>query len=229
MNCDEIESEYVLSKFKMSKKRRNRKKVFAVFLVIFSILFLVFLYFHNTLNPLILYYGEAEVEKLLVSASNEAILDVNSVSYDNLIQISYASDNTISSIVCNGSEINVLSNSLVMNAQNRLDENARLGINIPIGTLTGISFLIGKGSNVNFAVNPIGSVKCTFNTSFTSAGINQTSHKIYALIECEASLILPFQMKKINTKIEYLISEFLIVGKVPDTYLNITSLNDLIK
>lgn len=229
MNCDEIESEYVLSKFKMSKKKRNRKKLFAIFLVLFLLFFLIFLYFNKIANPLILYYGEAEVEKMLVTASNNAILNNNSISYENLIQIDYASDNSISSIICSASEINSLTNNLVTTTQNEIDSETRLGINIPLGTLSGISFLIGKGSDVNFAVNPMGRVKCTFNTSFTSAGINQTSHKIYALIECEASLILPFQMKKISSKVEYLISEFLIVGKVPSTYLNITSLNDLIK
>ena len=109
----------------------------------------------------------------------------------------------------------------------KLNENTQIGIKIPIGSLSGIGFLSGRGNNVNFAINPIGSVVCNFYTSFTSAGINQTSHKIFVSLQSNISLILPFKNEILQNKLDYLISESLIVGKIPNTYLNITDLQKL--
>ncbi len=229
MECDKIESDYVLARFKMSKRKRCKKRLFLILLIIFLIAFLIFLYFNKIANPLIIAYGEAQVNKLLVEASNSAISKINTFSYENLIHINYDSDNTISSIIADGQKINSIANSLAFDTQNQINDLSSIGIYIPIGTLSGISFLIGKGSNINLSVNPIGSVKCDFYTSFSSAGINQTLHKIYVVIESQASLILPFQTQKIKNSTKYLVSECVIIGKVPSTYLNITSLKDLYK
>lgn len=166
---------------------------------------------------------------MLVEASNNAISKINTFSYDNLIHINYDSNNSISSIIADSQAINNIANTLAIDTQKQINDLSSLGITIPIGTFSGISFLIGKGSDVNLSVNPIGSVKCEFYTSFTSAGINQTLHKIYVAIESQASLILPFQMQKIKNLTSYLISECVIIGEVPSTYLNITSLKDLYK
>ena len=230
MDCDKIESEYVLSKFKIRKKRHNKKKLF---LILFTVLFcvvLMFMYFNNIVNPLILSYGEAQVRELLLVSSNNAIRDINDVSYQDLITINYDSDNkSVTSIYCNSFSINKLSNNIALTNQQILNDNALIGINIPIGTLSGISFFIGKGSDINFIVEPKGRVKCDFFTTFTSAGINQTSHKIFVRVQSEASLILPFTSKVITHSVDYLVSEFLIVGEVPSVYFNTTNLSDLYK
>ena len=230
MDCDKIESEYVLSKFKLRKRRHNKKKLFVILLTIFFCVVLIFMYFNNIVNPLILSYGEAQVRELLLVSSNKAIRDINDVSYQDLITINYDSDNkSVTSIYCNSWEINKLSNSIALTNQQMLDNNAQIGINIPIGTLSGISFFIGKGSDINFIVEPKGRVKCDFFTTFTGAGINQTSHKIFVRVQSEASLILPFTSKAITHSVDYLVSEFLIVGEVPSVYFNTTNLSDLYK
>lgn len=177
-------------------------------------------------NPIATSYGEAEVKRMLVKSSNNAILNISTIKYDDIITINYSEDG-ISSIVANTATINTIANSLAIETQKEIELNSSLGIKIPIGTLSGVTFLTGKGHKISFAVNPLGNVTCSFYTTFTDAGINQTSHKIYVIISSEATLIMPFASKDISSSIEYLISECLIIGKVPSTYVNISSLSDL--
>ncbi|NCB48735.1 MAG: sporulation protein YunB [Clostridia bacterium] len=226
---DEINSCYVRSHFKLCKKRKLIKNIIIFSLVICFFIFLICRYFVNVVNPIIFAYGEAEINRLLVSSSNNAIYNTSSVSYDDLITINYDINNDISSIVANSLSINNLANSLAIETQREIDLNAKLGISIPFGTCTGIGFLSGRGSPINLSVSPIGNVTSKFFTSFTSVGINQTSHKIYITIQSEASLILPFGSKNVSKSIDYLLCECLIVGDVPNTYLSVSSLSELYK
>ncbi len=226
---DEINSCYVKSHFRLCKKRKFKKKVIIISLVISFFVFLTCQYFINVVNPIIFVYGEAEINRLLVSSSNNAIYNTSTITYDDLITINYDINNDISSIVANSVKINNLANSLAIETQREVDLNAKLGISIPFGTCTGLGFLSGRGSNINLSVSPIGNVTSKFYTSFTSVGINQTSHKIFITIKSEASLILPFGTKSISKSIDYLVCECLIVGDVPNTYLNVSSLSELYK
>ena len=122
MECDKIESDYVLARFKMSKRKRCKKRLFLILLIIFLIVFLIFLYFNKIANPLIIAYGEAQVNKLLVEASNSAISKINTFSYENLIHINYDSDNTISSIIADGQKINSIANILAVDTQNQIND-----------------------------------------------------------------------------------------------------------
>jgi sporulation protein YunB len=226
---EEIEPNYIRARFKFKKIKKFRKRLLVIVLISLFVVVLLCHYFATVVNPIILSYGEAEVSRLLVSSANGAILNISSFSYDDLVTINYASNSKISSIVVNSTQLNSLANSLAVETEREIELNANLGISIPFGTITGLGLLSGKGSPVNLSVNPIGNVISEFHTSFTSAGINQTSHKIFVTISCEASLILPFSIKIVSKSIDYLVCESVIVGDVPDTYLNVSSIEELFK
>lgn len=227
MSCQEYESEYMTNKIKIAKKKRIKKVLFILCFVVLFIVVSVLLFLGKVVNPIVMSYGEAQVNKMLAVSSNSAINEITAINYSDLIDVRYSASGDVLSIKANTSEINKIGNTLAIHTQNKIDKVATAGVNIPIGTLSGIAFLSGVGTNATFKVNPIGNVKCNFYTSFSSCGINQTVHKIYVTIESEASLILPFGMKVIKSENSYVASEFVIVGKVPNTYLNITSLDDL--
>ncbi len=227
VGCQEYQSEFVENKFKREKKKRIRRLLLILFLVVFFVAFGVVIFLKKVVNPIVLSYGEAQVNKMLVASSNNAINEIATINYDDLVDVSYSQNGEILSIKANTKEINRIGNTLALHTQAKIDETTTLGVNIPLGTLSGLAFLSGVGSEITFKVNPIGSAQCSFYTSFSSCGINQTSHKIFVTIESKASLILPFGIKVIENKNTYVASEFVIVGKVPNTYLNITSLDDL--
>ena len=76
-------------------------------------------------------------------------------------------------------------------------------------------------------VVPVGSVTAKLCSEFKEAGINQTNHRIYLRIGAKISAILPGANNVINTETDVVILESVIIGKIPDTYLNSTSTEDM--
>lgn len=66
-----------------------------------------------------------------------------------------------------------------------------------------------------------GTIDYNIKTKFESVGINQTYHKIFLELNTNVGILTPFSSfgKDINT--EVLLTEAVIVGKVPDTYYNL--------
>lgn len=218
---EEIYSSYLKSHLKSNKKKKLQRGFTSALFVVLFIFFLLVCYTYKIVQPLALSYGESEVDKLLVTSCNNAILNISTIQYDDVVTINY-SGSEISSIVVNSPVVNNIANSLAIETQKEIELNSKLGVSIPIGTLSGITLLTGKGHKVTFIVNPIGRVMCRFYSSFENAGINQTSHKIYVTLDVSASLILPFTSKDITKQVDYLICECVIIGKVPDTYLSLS-------
>ena len=222
--CTDTEKIYLNNFFK-----KKKKKIFIRRFITISILFIIIFYYFlifisKKINPVIFSYGEASVSKILAQSSNEAISNIAvTIAYDQLISIKYAQDGSISTIQANTEQINKISNILAQATQNGINKNLSCGLSIPIGTLSGIGFLTGKGSRLKFNIDLIGNVLCHFYTSFSSAGINQTSHKIYIEIVADCFLNLPFESKIISKKADYLLAESIIVGKIPSTYLSFLS------
>ena len=70
----------------------------------------------------------------------------------------------------------------------------------------------------------MGNVQTDLKSEFISQGINQTLHRVYLQIDCEISILTPFDnlTKRITNQI--LIAENIIVGHIPDTYYNLEGL-----
>ena len=179
-------------------------------------------------NPIIYEFSTAEIERLIIKASNNAInIASSNYNYKDIVSIGYDKEGNISFIKAEQTEINKITNFISMQTQEFIDAKMEVGIYIPIGTCTGIGFLSGKGSNINININPIGNVVSFLKSEFKEAGINQTIHKLYIDLQCEMSIVLPFGNKKIVKNIQNLVSESLIVGKIPNIYFQKNNLSDL--
>ena len=75
---------------------------------------------------------------------------------------------------------------------------------------------------------PIGNITCKFTSEFKSAGINQTNHKLYLTVNSNVSVILPIENQIIQTQTQIMIAESIIVGKIPQTYLNSSSVDEML-
>ncbi len=217
-------------RFLLSKQIFIKKKYFIFLCFIFLILFLFCLYFIKVVNPLIINSSEVKVKSLALKAVNSAISDVmaESVLYNDLVNIVTNEEGKIIMLNANSIMINKLSKELVKSAQVKLSEIGDAGMTIPLGNFTGISLFIGVGPEVKIKLIPIGSVHCNFESKFETSGINQTHHRIYVNVEASVNMVLPIKNIKVKTSNQVLISESIIVGEVPSTYLNSNSMQDML-
>ena len=88
-------------------------------------------------------------------------------------------------------------------------------------------FFAGKGPDINIGVVPVGSVLPELKAEFISVGINQTYHRIYLNLNTNVNIVIPSAHNSIGTVTEVSICENIIVGKIPETYLNSNSMQDM--
>ena len=93
------------------------------------------------------------------------------------------------------------------------------------GSFTGFRLLSGRGPGIKITISSIGNVKTDLKSEFSAKGINQTLHRVYLDVNCEVSILTPFDniSKKITNQI--LIAEHVIVGQIPDSYYNLEGIN----
>ena len=117
-------------------------------------------------------------------------------------------------------KLNALSVSIANEVSTFFDNYFENGVDVPIGAFTGIKMLSGFGKKVKMPLVTANSVKCDIISSFTQAGINQTKHSLYINIIPEVYVVTRFYTKELKDEINVLIYENIIVGKIPEVYLN---------
>ncbi len=172
-------------------------------------------------RPILIDTAEANIDSVTTMAINTAVLEVVSAntSYSELVSIDKNDNNDIVLVSANTAYINALALDTATTVQSQLTQLINVGVSIPIGTLSGIPFLTGVGPDISIAVTPISSVSCSFVSSFTSAGINQTMHQIYLQVYCDIDIVIPTLTRTITSTTDVLVCETIIVGDIPDTYL----------
>lgn len=184
-------------------------------------------YFRNNIVPTVMGSAIAEVRAMCTNSVNLAVTAVvgGGLEYDDLFSVVKNEDGDIEMVQANSPEINMIAREIANLAQANLDELGLKEISIPIGTFTGLALLMGLGPDVTISVMPIGSALCDFVSYFTSAGINQTLHKIYIDVHATINIVTPIDEPTITVKAEVLVAENLIVGNVPQFYFGGTVQN----
>mgnify|MGYP003294946861 CR=1 FL=1 len=208
----------------------SKKKYLITLISVIAFIALVYYYFISLVNPLIIKSSEAQVKSLTLKAVNNAIADVlaESVLYNDLVNIVTDENGKIVMLNANSILINKFSKELVKSAQNKLKTIGDEGMQIPLGNFTGIPLLTGIGPNIKVRLIPIGSIHCNFESKFQASGINQTHHMIYVNVEASVNMVLPVQNISVTSVSQVLISESIIVGEVPQTYLQSDNIQDML-
>lgn len=218
---------------KYNKKRLKIPFKYRMGLVFFVLLLTVsgvLIYLNNVVNPVIIESSAAKTRSLSQKAVESAIYEVisDSIAYDRLITITRNDVGDVVLISTNSLQINMLARELVSVAQEKLEEIGSKGLEIPLGSFTGLPILVGRGPAVKIELLPIGNISCKFTSEMESAGINQTNHKIYLTINSNVSMILPTANQLVTTQTQIMIAENIIIGKIPETYLQSSTLDDML-
>lgn len=207
--------------YKPKKKKNKKIKVFLAIILLF-VAFIFFYYFY-VISPIICSLSEEKIRSLsstVISQSVGQVLTEENITYDQLVHITYDSQNEISLIQSDSVMINKLVRRVTVLVQEAVDKMGNEGISIALGTFTGIPFLFGVGPMISLKLVPVGMVNTVFDNKFESAGINQTKHTLNFLITTNVGMILPAKTQNFSTTLEVAICESIIIGKVPQIYLN---------
>jgi len=206
-----------------------KKRAVILRIVLILVLFVsMFVYYFNVVSPVIYTYSSAKTEALSEAAINMAVSTVinRTLSYDSLIDITYNNSGEIVAFSANQYEINSISREIVNEAQTQMETLGEDGLPINVGTFTGVPFFIGRGPIINLRLVPIGAVASRFSSEFDSVGINMTKHTLFLYVDVHVSIVMPVKSFEIFSSIQVMLAECIIIGKVPEVYLNGGSLGE---
>jgi sporulation protein YunB len=204
-------------------KSSTKIKLLMVFSVI-TISFNILIYaLDRIVMPTVMAAADAAMRAKAMEIINTCIFEQYSreFDYDSIIRVEKDIEGNITMLKADTLEMNRIASTVSLEAQNKIRELGNLGIKLPMGYIFKNNILAYFGPNITIKMHPIGHIEAKYSSEFESAGINQTRHKIYVLVRTEVRVILPLKSNDIEVRNEIPISETIIVGKVPDTSINL--------
>lgn len=207
--------------------RRLGIKLIALALILIGLLFIAEISF----RPIVETINAYECHRTVSSIINNAVLaeiERGGADYSSLVNLSTNNDGEVISVESNVMSINRLKTEVAERVEREIERLSAINIEIPIGTLTGVQLLHGKGFSVGMSVQPLGYATTSIISEFTAAGINQTLHRIVIEINADVDAIIPGFSTRVPVKTSIVAAETVIVGRVPDAYTHVvTEDNDL--
>lgn len=160
-------------------------------------------------------YAENGIKGAITQNINSLLAtELDNYFQDPLTDIKYNSDGSISDIEINTAQINTFANNTAIKIYQSV-ESLDTDFGIPLGNTLGFEYLSGMGPKLNVKVIPVGSVEYYIKSELLSSGINQTLHRIIVEFKSNIKCLAPFNKSEITITNSVVLSETLIVGKVP--------------
>lgn len=160
-----------------------------------------------------------------IITNEETTNTIKNFKYSDFIIVHKDDQGNVLMLESNMKNINYVISDVANRIQMSIDNIQPQDVTISLGTFTGISILSGRGYRVPIRISTIGNVKTNVKSEFIAKGINQTLHRLYLEIECEISILTPFNTIQESIFNQLILAENVIVGNIPSTYYNIEGIS----
>lgn len=188
------------------------------------------LYAERNLTEVTLSLAQAKARTLAVTVLNETVEEVvrEGVGYDTLIHVTKDEAGQVRLLQADAAAMNHLAARVSALAQEKLDATENRAVQVPLGSALGLTLLAGTGPRLRVQVLPVGAIAARFDTEFQSAGINQTRHRILLTMTATVRLVIPTGAKTVEASTQVAVAESIIVGGVPDSFVDVEDKDDML-
>ncbi len=206
---------------------KPHKRFLIMFILIVIIAYLTAINIINSINPMLERKSKILARSTAAKLSNEASKDaMQDLTYQDLCEIDKDEKGNITLMKMNVINVNKVCSKIALQIQQKLSQNDNCTFDIRLGSFTGSKLLSGRGPNIEIKLMTAGDIQTSINSDFTSAGINQTLHKIYIDVDCNISILTPYKDTDEQVSTQVLLAEAVIVGNIPESYYNLEGLKD---
>ena len=210
----------------------GRQRVLIWLTVIFTLLLALTVAVVLHMKPVVVDLATARtsnaVNRIVVAAVNDAV-ESGRIDYEQLVDFDKDAEGHVTALRSNMAAFNRLQASIADDILQRMAEVSSTDLAIPIGTLTGSPLLAGRGPCLRVRMQSVGTATARFDNQFSSAGINQTRHRIILDVDVHVSILLPGLTTYTKVSNEISVAETVIVGGVPETYTYFSTTPDEIE
>lgn len=202
-------------------RRRIRNWLHGIF-VLLIVLLVLFFTLRSKYRLVIHDLAQTQVKNSTSDLTNDAIakqIAVGDIQYDRIVFFEKDLDGRITALKTNMSEVNRLKTDILNIINDEILALDTADIGIPLGSLFFPEFLSGKGPAIPVHILSIRNSDANFVSHFSQAGINQTLHRLNMEVSIDVAVLVLGQTSSFTMTSEVVVAETVIVGDVPQTYL----------
>jgi sporulation protein YunB len=190
--------------------------------ILLIILALLFFSLRSKYREVIEELAQTQVKNTTSDLTNDAIakqIAVGNIAYDRIVFFEKDLEGRITALKTNMSEVNRLKTDILNIINDEILSLDTSDIGIPLGSLFLPEFLSGKGPAIPVRILSIRNSDATFVSHFSEAGINQTLHRLNMEVSIDVAVLVFGHTSSFTMSSEVVVAETVIVGDVPQTYL----------
>lgn len=199
----------------------KRKKLILWIIALLILGLYIYKYIDKNIRPSIVAISEVRARQVTAQVINNTIKEKikRDINYNDLIFVKYDSQGKVSLMQANTILMNNIASEVALEVQKELKEISETTIKVPLRNA--FDTHIVNLPSLNIKIVPQGSVAVDFATEFESTGINQTRHRIYIIVITDVKMIVPLVSENVRVATNIPIAETIIVGEVPEQYVNV--------
>lgn len=205
------------------ERGRGRQLLLSILLGLTLAVFLI-QRFDALLRPQLVALAETGILNRLALISNQAVTQTmtdQAFSYTDLVQFRSGQEGEPFTLSTDTVRLNNLRTNVLEYIVAQVEHLDSDSLGIPFGTLTGLDLFSAFGPNLPVRVLGVASAEGNYRNEFSAAGINQTVHRILLDVNLTVRLLLPGGIETVALSVPVCVAETVIVGQVPQTYLNL--------
>ena len=198
------------------------RRILAILLLLTVLLTVGFFLLRSRYRNVIRDLAETQVKNATSDLTNDAIakqIADGVVQYDRIVYFEKDLDGRITALKTNIGEVNRLKTDIlnIINDEILALDNSDIGI--PLGSLFLPELLSGRGPVIPVHILSIRNSDANFHSNFTQAGINQTLHQVTMQVSVDVAVLVLGETASFTMVSEVVVAETVIVGDVPNTFL----------
>ncbi len=203
-------------------QRRAGVRSLVLFLLAAALLLFLLLRTDRAVRPNLEAICASETKRYATQVLADSVGEVLSrhpYQYSDFATLLYDDSGNVTAVETMTEQVNRLQSAMLQSVQEHLTRCRDAELTVSLGTATGVWLFAGKGPEISVRLMPIGTASVKLVSELASAGINQTCHTIRAEVTAEMQAAIPFSRTTAEVTYTCLLSETVIVGTVPESYL----------
>lgn len=201
-----------------TKKEKSSPKITVLAVILLLVLASISLFLRD-LSTKIAVSDAVDIVTKTVNDSINKVIGQGVYGFDYFVSLVKDDNGDITAITSDMAHINTLSTE-ILNSVISSTENGTIEVKIPMGNLSGLNLLMGRGPNVPIDIIMLTSSRVDFRNDIVSSGINQAKYQLILEVTIDIDVLVPWGTESATTVTEVIVADTVIVGKVPETYLN---------
>lgn len=174
----------------------------------------------SALRPVLAAAARYQVQSQVTAAVEQWAardLQERGVDYSDFVTITRNDAGEITALSADMARLNLLRAELSAHLLERL-EDSQLELTVPVGSLLPFEPTWARGPELHLRALALGTASAEFESEFTSAGINQTRHRLWLRLSVPVTVLLPGGGEEVAVDSRLCVAETVIVGQVPQTW-----------